>query len=79
LISHNLPLVASPLDDDTINQLTWKIHKEVGDGMSLRYPDRLSYPCIPNDSYKEDTYRRVFAWAEELFKAIDECYTLSVN
>ncbi|XP_064634737.1 sacsin-like [Lineus longissimus] len=65
---HDLRMHAEILDDRDLLQLADAIAGELGDGMMLRYPDRLSYPKIPHDLYEKDTCMRIHAITKSLLQ-----------
>ena len=48
---HNLVENCSDLADTKLTDLARQLENLVGDSTRMRYPDRMSYPQIPNDVY----------------------------
>ncbi|XP_064647152.1 sacsin-like [Lineus longissimus] len=67
---HNLPDIAELHGDETLKGLADEIAQELGDGMKLRYPDRLSFPRIPHDLYGEETCSRIYGLTERLVQRV---------
>ena len=48
---HNLVQICWGLDDSELTQLASRLEALVGNSTRMRYPDRVSFPQIPNDVY----------------------------
>ena len=58
------------LDDSRLINLSGELENIVGDSTRMRYPDRLDFPKIPNDVYKESDARQAEKVAREIVEKV---------
>ena len=69
---HNLVVNCHDLDDPELSQLAGELETVVGDSASMRYPDRMSYPKIPNDVYSRDMAAEALEIAEKVVERVKQ-------
>ena len=69
---HNLVENCYGLDDPELSQLARELETLVGDSTRMRYPDRMSYPKIPNDVYSRDMAARALEIAEKIVEQVKQ-------
>ena len=67
---HNLIQNSLMLDDSRLITLSSELENLVGDSTCMRYPDRLDFPKIPNDVYKERDARQAEKVAREILENV---------
>lgn len=67
---HNLIQNSLMLADSRLITLSGELENLVGDSTSMRYPDRLDFPKIPNDVYKERDARQAEKVAREIVEKV---------
>lgn len=67
---HNLVQNCDSLDDPELTQLATELESLVGDSTRMRYPDRMSYPQIPNDVYKAEKAREALEIARKVVERV---------
>ena len=67
---HNLVQNSLILDDSRLINLSGELENIVGDSTRMRYPDRLDFPKIPNDVYKESDARQAEKVAREIVEKV---------
>lgn len=60
------------LDDPELSQLARELEDVVGDSTRMRYPDRMSYPKIPNDVYSRDMAAEALEIAEKVVERVKQ-------
>ena len=63
---HNLVENCYGLEDPELVELARELENLVGDSTRMRYPDRMSYPQIPNDVYSKDMALKAREIAEKI-------------
>ena len=58
------------LADSRLITLSGELENLVGDSTCMRYPDRLDFPKIPNDVYKERDARQAEKVAREILENV---------
>lgn len=69
---HNLVQNCYDLDDTELVGLARQLESLVGDSTRMRYPDRMSYPQIPNDVYSHDMAETAREIAEKIVERVKE-------
>lgn len=67
---HNLIQNSLMLADSHLITLSGELENLVGDSTCMRYPDRLDFPKIPNDVYKERDARQAEKVAREIVEKV---------
>lgn len=67
---HNLIQNSLMLADSRLITLSGELENLVGDSTCMRYPDRLDFPKIPNDVYKERDARQAEKVAREILENV---------
>ena len=67
---HNLIQNSLMLADSRLITLSGELENLVGDSTCMRYPDRLDFPKIPNDVYKERDARQAEKVAREIVEKV---------
>ena len=63
---HNLVENCYGLEDPELVASARELENLVGDSTRMRYPDRMSYPQIPNDVYSKDMALKAREIAEKI-------------
>lgn len=63
---HNLVENCYGLEDPQLVELARELENLVGDSTRMRYPDRMSYPQIPNDVYSQGMAQKAREIAEKI-------------
>ena len=69
---HNLRYMASGLEDEQLEDTAHEIECLLGGSTNMRYPDRLSFPKIPNDVYNADKAKQAYLLAEQIVQKCNE-------
>ena len=69
---HDLVQNCCGLDDPELNQLARELEDVVGDSTRMRYPDRMSYPKIPNDVYSSDMAAKALEITEKIVQRVKQ-------
>ena len=67
---HNLVENCYGLEDPELVQSARELESLVGDSTRMRYPDRMSYPRIPNDVYSQGMAERAKEVAEKIVERV---------
>ena len=67
---HNLVENCYDLEDPELVESARELESLVGDSTRMRYPDRMSYPQIPNDVYSQDMAERAKEIAEKIVERV---------
>lgn len=67
---HNLVQNSYSLDDLELTQMASQLERLVGDSTRMRYPDRMTYPNIPNDVYKAEKAREALDIAKKVVERV---------
>ena len=67
---HNLVENCYGLEDPELVQSARELESLVGDSTRMRYPDRMSYPQIPNDVYSKAMAERAKEIAEKILEQV---------
>ena len=67
---HNLVDNCYSLEDPELVQSARELESLVGDSTRMRYPDRMSYPQIPNDVYSKAMAERAKEIAEKIVERV---------
>lgn len=67
---HNLVQNSYSLDDFELTQMASQLERLVGDSTRMRYPDRMTYPNIPNDVYKAEKAREALDIAKKVVERV---------
>jgi len=69
---HNLVDNCYGLEDPELADLAEQLENLVGDSTCMRYPDKMSYPQIPNDVYSHDMAAKAKEIAEKIVERVEE-------
>ena len=72
---HNLVYNCNNLGDLELTQLAGHLEGLVRDSTRMRYPDRISYPQIPNDVYSRDMAMEALEIAEKIVERVRDRLT----
>ena len=67
---HNLVDNCYSLEDPELVESARELESLVGDSTRMRYPDRMSYPQIPNDVYSKAMAERAKEIAEKILEQV---------
>ena len=67
---HNLVENCYGLEDPELVESARELESLVGDSTRMRYPDRMSYPQIPNDVYSQEMAARAKEIAEKIIERV---------
>ena len=67
---HNLVENCYGLEDQELVASARELESLVGDSTRMRYPDRMSYPQIPNDVYSQGMATRAREIAEKIVEQV---------
>jgi len=70
--SHDLPSIASNIEDATLRQLAIKLQRIVGSSNKMYTPDPIDYIKIPHDEYTKETAADAVICATDILEKVKE-------